>query len=249
MTPKYNALVLDDEYDARKLIKEYCHLYAPIIGICFEARSIEEAINIIETEQISLIFLDIKLKDKSGFDLLHLIHKNQPGIVFTTAYQQYAVRAFRSAALDYLLKPIIPDEFKQAITKFINQKTLTIDDLRLNILFQHINEPGNEVNKISIPVKDGFIFEPINQIIFLKGESNYSRIQTIRGENYLVASTLKYFEEILPESFHRIHKSYLVNLKYVSSYSKLNDTINIADKYELPVSIREKGKLIDAFLK
>jgi two-component system LytT family response regulator len=247
MSNRFSVLVLDDEKDARKMIAEYCTLYAPYIDKCFECSSIDEAQKVLKAETISLIFLDIQLKNESGFNLLNNLGYNSPSIIFTTAHQQYAARAFRMAAIDYLLKPIVVNEFKESIQKFIDSKSLSVNEIKMSVLLENLSQPLNEVNRIAIPVKDGIVFEPINQIVYVEGDSNYSNVYTLKGDKYLVSKTLKYFEELLPNCFQRIHKSYLVNLNYVKSYQKDTDTVKVLNETMLPVSTRAKADLLQRF--
>lgn len=247
MISTYNALVLDDEKDARKLIMEYCRRYAPILGTCFEAETVEEAKEIILNNNISLVFLDVQLKHKSGFELIEEMGGKMPAVIFTTAFQNYAVKAFRASALDYLLKPLNIEDFKEALSKFMNQKTVLLDEIRLNTFRLNMTQPLGDIKRIAIPVKDGFVFEPVNQILYLQGESNYSKVFTSNGNVYVVASTLKSYEELLPSHFQRIHKSYLVNLNYVNLYNKNHETVLVANQIELPVSVRSKGEFLKRF--
>lgn len=249
MTTKFNALILDDEMDARKMIVEYCRLYAPFIKTCFEADGIEAAKNIITEHEIALIFLDIQLKNENGFQLLEQMGTITPAVIFTTAHQQFAAKAFRTAALDYLLKPVQPQSFKEAISRFIDAKSFSLNEQRLAVLLENLTQPLNEVNRIAIPIKEGYVFEPANQIMYVQGDSNYSKIYTIKGKEYLVSRTLRYFEDLLPKCFHRIHKSSLVNLNYVMAYNKETDCVVLNNNHQLAVSIRAKAELIARFSK
>lgn len=248
MNNAFNVLVIDDEKDARRLIKEYCKLYIPIL-YCYEAGTVEEAWEIISTKNIELIFLDIQLKTQSGFQLFEKQGVSLPAVIFTTAYQQHAAKAFRCAALDYLLKPIKSEEFKEATARFLEAKKVSLSEQRLSVFFENLTQPLNEVNRIALPVKEGFVIESLNQILYCKGDSNYTKIYTLRGKEYLASKTLRYFEELMPACFQRVHKSYLVNLNYVSSFHKDADTLLLADGTSLDVSVRAKAELLARFNK
>lgn len=246
-TTTYNALVIDDENDARHLIKQLCQLYSKTISHCFEASTIEEAILLIKNHSISLVFLDVQLKNENGFAFLDYINPKTCSVIFTTAYQQYAVRAFRCAALDYLLKPIKLTEFKEGIDKFIEAKSSNVYPENFNVLVENYHQPLSEVNRIALPVKDGFEFITYNQISYCKADSNYTKIYVNQRKEYLASKTLGYFSDILPACFQRIHKSYLVNLNYVSSYNKQDDTVTLLDGTVLEVSTREKVEFLKRF--
>lgn len=243
----YNALVIDDERDARNLIKQLCLLYTKTITQCFEASSIGEAVLIMKNHKISVVFLDVQLKNENGFDVIQYINLNTCSVIFTTAYQQYAIRAFRCAALDYLLKPIKLSEFKKAIEKFLAANTNNPYPENFNVLVENYHQPLSEVNRIALPVKDGYEFVTYNQISYCKGDSNYTRLYVNQHKEYIASKTLGYFEDILPACFQRIHKSYLVNLNYVTSFNKSHDTVTLLDGTILEISTREKVDFLKRF--
>lgn len=248
MAQQIQVLVLDDEPDARKLIVEYCKMYATDFSAFFEASTIKEALTILRDNSIHLIFLDIQLNGENGFQLFDKFTQFKPAVIFTTAHEQYAVKAFRIAALDYLTKPIHQQAFREAIQRFQQSNSKkSYNDEQIAILREALSNQSNTIKKICVPVKEGFEFIQFDDILYVMGEGNYSKIYTINGLNYLVSKTLLYYEQLLPANFQRIHKTYLVNLHYVVKYNKTNDCIELTNHITLPVSTRAKSELFGRF--
>ncbi|RQO70126.1 DNA-binding response regulator [Pedobacter sp. KBW06] len=221
-----NTIIVDDEEFARSslyfLLQENCE-GIHISGI---AKSVAEARQLLVNNKIDLIFLDIAMPGENGFDLIPQAQISKSHVIFTTAYDQYALRAIKANALDYLLKPIDIDELKLAVEKAgkyiaLNKKEHNRNE-NLQNLAVHLSE-RNEIRKISLPNGQGYSLINIDDIIHIEADSNYSIFHLANKETITVSKVLKEYEEILPEQqFVRIHKSSIVNLNYLKEYNSKN---------------------------
>ena len=189
------------------------------------------------------------MPEKNGFELFKAFDVIKFEVIFTTAYNQFAIKAIKRSALDYLLKPINHLELSEAIKKFERKKEGSSAQKKLSLLLENLNVNDQNVNKIAFPTLEGFEFIHTNQILYCKAESNYCSIKKIEGNTKMAAKTLKFVEEILPAgSFKRIHKSYVINLNYVVRYHKANKEIELTNGEKLPVSFRKEEEFINAIL-
>ncbi|POR27574.1 hypothetical protein BWK58_04415 [Flavobacterium columnare] len=230
-----NAIIIDDEKRARLnlsiLIKEYC----PQINIIAECENLPEGVKSIRKNKPDLIFLDIEMPRHSGLELLDFFDENEINfkIIFTTAYQEYAIQAFKFSAIDYLLKPINPEELIAAATRFSKEKE-KID--KYAILKENLKD--ETFRKIAVPSGNSLVFIEVNDILFIKGEGAYSEIHFRNNEKLLVSRNLKNFEDIICEqrNFIRIHKSFILNTHYIKSYNKSDGgSIEIQNGLHLPI--------------
>lgn len=245
-----NAIIVDDEEFARSslyfLIQENCE-NVNIVGI---AKSVSEARNLLNQHAIDLIFLDIAMPKENGFELIPAAQVANASVIFTTAYDQYAIKAIKANALDYLLKPIDIDELKLAVDKakkFINlNKTENNRNESLKNLANDLTE-RTSIKKITLPSGQGYRLVDIDDIIHIEADSNYSVFNLNNLEKIAVSKVLKDYEEILPENkFVRIHKSSIVNLKYVKEYTTKNGLQVVLSNGELiTVSRRRASDFFD----
>lgn len=218
------VLIIDDEQPARDLIKHFLgsHSEIEIIG---EAENGFSAIKMIKELNPQLIFLDIQMPKLTGFEMLELI-ENPPVIIFSTAYEQYALRAFEQSAADYLLKPYSQDRFNMALEKALNKIKAGNDDRQI---IQELNKAteGHEekLSRIAIKKLQQIYVIPVSKILYIEADGDYTKIHTPE-ESFLKERTMKYFEQNLPDKqFIRIHRSYIVNVDYVTKielYKKEN---------------------------
>lgn len=209
------AIIVDDEEFARSslyfLIQENC----PEIKITGIAKSVAEARTLLPTRP-DVIFLDIAMPGENGFSLLEHPEAQKSNIIFTTAFDQYALKAIKANALDYLLKPIDIDELIIAVNKAVENKKR---NQPMPIIDNHLNDKG-EVKKLTIPTANGYRIINTDTILYIEADSNYSIISLKNNEKITVSKVLKDYEEILSDfSFFRIHKSTLINLEYLKEYS------------------------------
>lgn len=221
--PAIKALIIDDELHSRNLLHKMLEEYFPEINISAHASTVEEGLDGIRKYKPSIVFLDIQMKGETGFDLLNKLAKVDFALIFTTAFDQYAIKAFRFNAIDYLLKPIIPQELIEAVNKVKgNQMTTSISsDEQVKQLYTDIKSRRKIHDKIVIPTNEGFIILNVNEIIYCHANSNYTEFYLSEGKRILSSYTLKQYDEILTEqSFFRAHRSYLINLSHVKMYRK-----------------------------
>jgi len=211
------ALLVDDEEDARSTMRSFLRNYCTDIEIIGEANSVEDGFMKIRTLDPDLVFLDIQMEDGTGFDLLEKFRTIDFAVIFTTAFDAFAIKAFRFSAIDYLLKPIDPDELIDAVRKArkkFPQRAGQIDDLLKY-------KKGESPDRITISSTEGLTLVQLDDIIRLESDSNYTHFFLKSGEKITVPKSLKEYEEILPpDRFFRTHQSFIVNLKYVKKYIK-----------------------------
>lgn len=241
----YRCILIDDEKQAVNALKHELEVNCPEMKIIGEAYSVKEAVALIEETHPDVIFLDIQLTDGLGFDVLEQISTYSPKVIFTTAYSEHAIRAFKFNAIDYLLKPIDGVELGQAVRKLLlvenNELKQRLDNLLDNQNASNLNK------KIAISTSEGIHLFPLKSILKLNSERNYTRVYFTNGKTLLSAKTLKEFEEILsPYPFMRIHQSYIVNLRHIKSYiNKDGGYILMDDESTLPLAARKKSKLLE----
>jgi Response regulator of the LytR/AlgR family len=206
--------------------------------------SAEDAIAGLDTLRPDIVFLDVQLHDKTGFDVLSSISKRDFSLIFTTAYETYAIEAFKFSAIDYLLKPVDKDDFEMALQKATDKVEQSQLHDRVKVLLSHIST-NNSLKRISVPSNDGYVFLLMEDIVRCQADVNYTHIFTVDGKKYTASKTLKHFEKLLErQHFFRIHNSHLINLTYVNSYHKDGYAI-LKDGLKLEVSTRRK----EAFIK
>ncbi len=223
-----NTIIVDDEEFARSslyfLLQENC----PNINICGIAKSVNEARNLLQIHDIDLIFLDIAMPGENGFSLIPQAQEANATVIFTTAYDQYALKAIKANALDYLLKPIDIDELVTAVEKAAKYQSLN-NALSSNNSLKNLETDLKEnkgINRLTLPSGQGYRLVDIDEIIHIEADSNYSIFHLLTAEKITVSKVLKDYEEILPEErFMRIHKSSIVNLKYVKEYNNKNGLV------------------------
>lgn len=240
------ALIIDDERKSRETIRSIIELYCTDISIVAEADGISTGIEAIRREKPELVFLDIELKDGSSFDLLKQLPLIDFRIIFITAYENYAVKAFKFSALDYLLKPLNPDELIEAVNKAKN----ILEKENINTKFQafvsNMENISREVKKIVLKTSDSIHVVNINEIVRCEADRNYTVFILTDGKKILVSNTLKEYDDLLsPYNFFRAHQSHLVNINHISSYEKKEGGyLVMRDKSVVPVSVRKKEPLL-----
>jgi len=248
-----NAIIVDDEEYARQslyfLIGEYC----PDVRVTGIASSVSEARKLLKAARIDLVFLDIAMPVEDGFNLLPDLKKNLISVIFTTAFNQYAIRAIKASALDYLLKPIDIQELKDSIRKASEFK-YRLDDSRISsdndALFNSLEENLNEfrkIRKINLPHTNGFHVLNTNDILYILADSNYSVFYLEGGGKIIASKHLKEYENILDDGdFCRIHKSTMINLRHLISYSNRNGlSVRMSDNTVHTVSRRRSSEFIE----
>ena len=243
------ALLIDDDSNLRNGMKGLLSLYAPDIVILGEADSVKTGISAIEYHQPNVIFLDIQLGDGTGFDILEQVMQRKGSlschVVFITAHEQYAVKAFRFSALDYLLKPVDPEDLNKVVEKI--KKALNSNDnyAHIDLLLENIRKKVDKFKRIALSTSDGIHLFEVRDIIRCESQDNYTKFYIKDSKPILIAKTLKEYEELLSgQGFERIHQSHLINLAYLKSYIKKDGGYAVmADNSHLPISQRKKERL------
>lgn len=243
------TVIIDDEANARNTLKSLLRNIAAPIEVVGEGDDLDKAKQVIEQMQPDLVFLDIQLKTGTGFDVLQNLPTFKGEIIFVTAYDNYAIKAFQMAAFGYLLKPLQINELKEVVNRFkeqYNAKKNTAS--RAQILIENFEE-GN-IKKLVIQNVNGFRVLSLNEIIYLKGEVNYTRFLLKGREQLMTSKTLKEYENLLTNyGFYRIHQSYLINLRHVKEYIKgEGGEVVMVNNDQLDVSRRRKAQFIARFL-
>jgi len=244
---KINTIIVDDEPDAREtlklIIENYCSNNIMLSGT---ATSIKEAVKLINISNPELILLDIDLAGESGFELFDFYKEDYPfKVIFTTGHKDYAIKAFKYAALDYILKPVDPNDLSNAIKRFLKEKQNN-QQLKIKTFISNY-ENDLEINKkIVLPKPKGYDVIKISEIAYCKSEINYTRLITIKNTEHLLSVNIKKIEELLPDSvFFRIHKSYLINLNSVISIDKKKSMVTLKNNMQLPVAGRRISNFIE----
>ena len=246
------TVIIDDEYNASEFLEKMLKRYFPNkFHICKTCESIDDAVKAIEEHQPELVFLDIQMPNKNGFELFKEIKEINFEVIFTTAHSEYAIDAIKRSALDYLLKPINYIDLLGAVNRFEQKNKKENQEKQLNILIENIDSGDTAHKKIAIATETGFEFVKFNTIIYLEAQNNYTKFNLTNGSSITTSKTLKHFEEILPsELFFRIHKSYLVNMNFIKRFTKGDEQfVELITGQKIPVSIRKKDEFITAITK
>jgi two-component system LytT family response regulator len=214
-----SAIIIDDEQKGRLALRQKIQDYCPVVEVLGEAADGVEGIDLIEKFKPQIVFLDIEMPRMDGFEMLRQIEHKDFHIIFTTAYDQYAIKAIKYAAFDYLLKPVDIDELKNAVEKAY-QRNAQLTSQKLATL-EHNLQSIQSLNKLAIPTLEGFLFFDIGHIIHLEAQSNYTAIYFTDHPKLIASKTLKDFEDMLPpEIFFRPHHSHIINLNFIKRYIK-----------------------------
>lgn len=233
-----NAIIIDDEMHCLEtlslLLKEFC----PQVQLQEQCRSAKKGLEAIEKHKPQLVFLDIEMPAMNGFEMLEQFTEIPFAVIFTTSYDQYAIKAIRFSALDYLLKPVDPNELVNAVKKVQEQRHLPMAE-QFQMLLKQVHGKGSGFNKIAVPTSEGFELIPADQLVYCEANDNYTHL-FLKNKNKIIACrTLKEMEEQLHDFnfFLRVHHSYLVNLNEVTKYVRgeggyliMNDgsTVNVS---------------------
>ncbi|MDF1699081.1 MAG: LytTR family DNA-binding domain-containing protein [Saprospiraceae bacterium] len=244
------ALIIDDEEAARVSLMKLLEWNAPEIVVAACCKSVDEGLEAIGLHHPNVIFLDIEMPVKNGFDLLKEVQEVNFEIIFITAYDEFAIEAFKQHALAYLLKPIDEEELRIAIKRVKQQLPNSFNESSIVKLFDSLKIQQPQLNKIAIPTMEGLELIKVESIIRCSSEGNYTRIYLLNDETILVSKTLKQIENQLSaySQFVRVHNSHMVNLLFVKRYQKGKGGSLIMDDLSMvPVSRARKEFLLDQF--
>jgi two-component system, LytTR family, response regulator len=242
------AIIVEDEKASRDTLKTYVQKYCPNVEIVAEADSVKSGLKEISRNQPDLLFLDVEMPYGNAFDLLDQVEKQDFETIFVTAYDHYAMKALNFSASYYLLKPIDIDELVTAVEKVAEKIESEEHSLRTRILIENIRIENKQLQKIILPLLDGFEIVRVNDILYCRADDNFTEFHFRDGSKKLICRTLKFYEEILADfDFVRIHKSYLINIQYVKRYKKgKGGQVILENDICLDVSASRKKELLSA---
>lgn len=244
---KFSAVIIDDEASAVEALVLLLEKYCPEIVLLGSANDVPSGIHLIKNKQPEVVFLDIEMPGKNGFELLKAFDSPSFDVVFSTAHLHYAVQAIRLAAMDFLLKPVDPVELMQLVQRKLAHRTpVSVEQLA-------VARPaftGEQPEIIALPTQTGFLFRSIEEIVRLEADNNYTRLFFRSEPAILVSKTLKNFEEILPSQFFlRIHRSHLIRVSEVREFLRTKSpSVILSDGLELPVASEKREALFNHLL-
>lgn len=241
------AVIIDDEENARYTLTNYLTTYCPEITIVGEGDSVESGFVAINQHQPDVVFLDIMLSDGSGFNLLNRFEQINFKIVFVTSYSQYAIKAFKYSAFDYILKPIDIDELINVTNRLKSMTAPTADtSAKLDFLENSINKEDNTFTKIVLATNNSLYVVEIADIIHCEAQENYTMFYLTNDARLMVSRTLKEFEELLQEHlFVRVHKTHLVNFNFIARFlNQDGGSVVLKNGTIIPVSVRKKDVVL-----
>lgn len=240
-----NAIIIDDELQARKLLSTLLNNHCKQVTILEQCADLPNGVKAIRKYKPQLVFLDVEMPGHSGLEILDFFDEKEIdfGIIFTTAYNEYAIKAFKLSAVDYLLKPISGEDLEQAIERF---------ERRFQGSSQKLEEKHAEKidKKIAVPIGQSIKFIDPETIVFLKAENTYTEIHLQDGSKLVVSRTLKNFEESLIgySDFVRCHKSYIVNVQYIENYVKSDGGyLHLTNQKDIPINSESVEELINQY--
>jgi two-component system LytT family response regulator len=243
---KFTSIVVDDIPEALNMLSNDIEKNHPEIEIIGKATSVIEAAKLLQKKHPDILFLDIMLGDGTAFDILEIVPNLQSKIIFVTASDEYAIKAFKFAAIDYILKPYSNEDLANSIKKA--KVYIQPNKEQLSVLQESIRNPNRISQKISLHTSEKIIIVQLSEIIRCKSDNNYTTFHLENGQKILVSKTLKYYADMLKEhEFIRVHQSHLINTKYIKEFIKSDGGyLILKDKSNIPVSIRKRNEVIEA---
>lgn len=249
---KLKVIIVDDETRSRSLLKKLCmQYYNDQIEVIDECNSVKSAVISIKKNNPDIVFLDVHMPEENGFELFNYFDNIKFEIIFTTAHKEYAIQAIRNSALDYLIKPIVVEDFKIAISRFESNKLKKISFDRFKLLIENINNQFTGKQRIVFPSKSGFEIVQANSIVSCKADGESTIVNTIEKNYYSSKSFKETHESLSALPFIKVHRSYLVNSNYIASFKTNKFQLEMMTGDIIPVSksIMNKKDLIDAITK
>jgi two-component system LytT family response regulator len=244
------AILIDDERNALEMLEWMIRKNTPEVEIVAMCESPVDGIEKISTLKPDVVFLDIEMPQLNGFDMLDRIGKYDFEVIFTTAYNQFAIKALKICALDYLLKPIDAEELKASVQKALQRKN-KVSSEQLEMLMNYFKPEKPKARRIALTASDHLIFVETNDIIYCESDSNYTTFFLAKGDKVVISKTLKDVEEILEGAdFFRIHASFLINLKHVSKFTRGDGGyVIMTNNQRITVSRKKKDEFFEMFSK
>lgn len=237
------AIIIEDEVNVRSGFVKMLNRFCPEVIIVAEADSVEKGYKVIHDNEFDILFLDINLPDGTGFDLLKRFDELSFDVIFVTAYDQFAIDAFKISASDYLMKPVSPKELKKSIDQLAQNKTQR--GLTQQVLKERLNTSYKQEDKIIIRNAESLELVLVSDINYCQADGSYTSIHLINKTKLIASLHLKEYERLLqPYGFERAHHSYLVNLNHIHSINKVESYLNMKDNVQIPISQRKKNALV-----
>ncbi len=245
-----NAIIIEDQMPAHDYLKSLLNALFPEIKIVAHATNVEQAIKAIQTHNPQIVFSDVKLEDENSFSVFEKLENIQFKLIFTTAFDEFAVKAFKFSAIDYILKPIDPSELKtaveKALEKIVLQNNTSLENKKINSLIQNIKT--DTLHQIALPDSSGYKFVNINEITRCEADGNYTKFIFMDESSVLVCKTIKEYETLLKDSrFFRVHKTHLINFDHVKSYEKHSGFAVMKNGAKIAVARRRKDDFLSQF--
>jgi two-component system LytT family response regulator len=240
------AIIVEDEKASRETLKAYLQKYCPEVQLVAEADSVKSGLKEIAQHKPDLLFLDVEMPYGNAFDLLDQVEDQNFETIFVTAYDHYAMKALNFSASYYLLKPVDIDELVKAVGRVVEHKASEEHNIRTKILIENIRIENKQLQKIILPLLDGFEVVRVNDILYCRANDNFTEFHFMNGSKKLICRTLRFYNELLSDyDFVRIHKSFLINLQYLKRYKKGKGGQVIMQNGEfLDVSVSGKKQLL-----
>jgi two-component system LytT family response regulator len=245
------TVLIDDETDSIRVLQKLLETYCPQVEVVGTAEGVETGLAIIQEVRPDLLFLDIEMTRGNAFDLLNQLRPLTFQVIFVTAFDNYAIRAFKYSVVDYLLKPVDIDELVNAISRVAERsKQRNIVD-QMQLFLDNMGTYSLAQQKMAVPTLDGLIFINLKEVVRLEAKSNYTQINLENGEMLMATRTIKDYEDILPETlFCRIHNSHIINLQKIEKYHKgRGGYVVLEDGSEIEVAIRRRQEFLRRLLK
>jgi len=239
------AILVDDEPNATEALTNMLRMTSPDVEVMAVANDPNQGLELIRERQPDLLFLDIQMPHMTGFEMLEKLGKINCAVIFTTAYDQYALQAFKVSAADYLLKPIDMDELEAAVAKVRERRASAQPDFNaLERLFQQVQKP--EPQRIPLPLGDGLMFVLVADIVRLQSDSNYTTFYLANHDKVLVSRTMGEYEAVLEkQNFCRVHHSHIINLTHLRRYVKTDGGyVEMSDGSKVEISRRKKDDFV-----
>lgn len=244
------TIIIDDELNSIAMMEWLLATYCPEIQVVGTCNSAEAGIQSIRELNPQLVFLDIEMPKMNGFEMLEQLGQIHFEVIFTTAYDKFAVRAFRYSALDYLLKPVDPEDLAATVAR-LKKKNSAPSREQMELLFQSLTTPKNQTERIALSTGDGLVFVQTKDIAYCQAESNYTHVVLADNRKILVAKTLKEIDETLSgKDFFRVHNSYLVNINHISKFVRGDGGyILMPDNTQITISRSRRDEFFQLFAK
>lgn len=245
----YSAILIDDEVHCTESLRLLLEISAPYVKVVATFNESNAALDYLQTHSVDLVFLDIEMPEMNGFQLLSTLDQFHFDVVFVTAYDQYAIKAFTFSAISYLLKPVDEDDLKDMLKRWHEKKDKTLGQNQVRLALELLANTGKTKTKVALPSSDGLEFLEINSIIRCESESNYTRLYCSDKTKHLICRTLKDVEKVLRENgFIRIHHSHLINPQFIRKFVKKDGGfIVMEDGEQISVSKAKKNCLFELF--